>query len=256
MRDMYQYSYNIHVKTAVILCAGFSTRMGALAKELPKPLFELNKGVTFLDIIVANLVCVGIKTIIITTHHKADKIHLYVIKNYLKKYKNCQFILSEEKTEILDTGGGLLNATRNIDDKYVLSVNCDTVWDESASRTLLKLQFLFLKKVDMDFYMVFGKNNIDSAIRFSTSEGNKVFFDKNGEYNYLGIQIINIHLFKRLCIDYNAKVFSLRKIYLDYKDDNGRIKNAVGVFHEGNKDVFHVGTLKELESVRNSKWLK
>lgn len=258
-KDEYRYGDEEYISTALILCAGFGKRMREMVDTTPKPLLEISKDVTLLDTIVANLVYVGVRNIIITTHYQADKIRLYVEQNYFNIYQQCSFIISEEQDGILDTGGGIFNVTKHLGDEYILSVNCDVVWDEKISLTLLKLQHLFFDKIGMYFYMVFGKVNepkICNFTRFTISRDNSVLLSDVGESYYLGIQIINVCFFNKICKSYNQNAFPLSNVYLDYIDENGKINNTVGFFHEKDACVFHVGTLEELEDVRSNKWLR
>ena len=58
---------------AMMLCAGLSTRLGALGAERPKPMLPVC-GIPILAYGIANLVAHGIRDIVINTHHRGELI--------------------------------------------------------------------------------------------------------------------------------------------------------------------------------------
>ncbi|HCU06204.1 MAG TPA: mannose-1-phosphate guanylyltransferase, partial [Holosporales bacterium] len=105
------------IKTAMILAAGFGTRLRPLTLDNPKPLLPINK-VPCIQYIVSYLKNFGVEKIIINTHYLADKIHTYF-------QNDPQIVLINEK-EILETGGGIKNAIKELDDIF-MTVNGD-IW--------------------------------------------------------------------------------------------------------------------------------
>ena len=53
---------------AMILAAGFGTRLQPYTRDIPKPLFQL-AGRPLLDIAIQNLIRAGCEAVIINTHH-------------------------------------------------------------------------------------------------------------------------------------------------------------------------------------------
>lgn len=112
----------------MLLCAGLSTRLGALGAERPKPMLP----VCSFPIVrygIANLVGHGITEIIINTHHKGD-----VIRNELGDGRafgaKIQYI---DEPVLLGTGGGLKNALPLLDpsgrDEAFISLNGKLIFD-------------------------------------------------------------------------------------------------------------------------------
>ena len=58
---------------AMILAAGLGLRMRPLTNVTPKPLLEVD-GITMIDRMLAHLKEGGIKTVVINTHYKAEKV--------------------------------------------------------------------------------------------------------------------------------------------------------------------------------------
>jgi len=122
---------NQKIKTAMILAAGFGTRMKEMGKATPKALLLLDH-LTPLDMTIHKLRKAGIKKIIINLHYLGT-----MIKEHLrqKKYLDMEIIFSEEKT-ILGTGGGIAFAESYFDCETILVVNSDILSDLSFNEFL------------------------------------------------------------------------------------------------------------------------
>ena len=109
---------------AMILCAGYGKRLRPITKNCPKPLLEIGQE-TLLSNTLKFLIKFGIKEVVINTHYLADKIVEYINNN--NKF-NLSITIIREKKEILDTGGGILNAIKYFSNKPFLTINPDTIW--------------------------------------------------------------------------------------------------------------------------------
>jgi len=113
---------------AMLLCAGLSTRLGALGAERPKPMLPVC-GVPILAYGIANLVAHGITELVVNTHHLGD-----VIRRELGDGRQLgariQYIHEEQ---ILGTGGGLKHALHLLDpegrDEPFVSCNGKLIFD-------------------------------------------------------------------------------------------------------------------------------
>ncbi len=90
------------MKNALILSAGFGTRLSSLTETCPKPLLYL-KGKAHIENILDSLISLGFEKIIINTHHLPQKFKELFPNS---SYKNTPLIFSQE-AEILDTGGAI-----------------------------------------------------------------------------------------------------------------------------------------------------
>jgi N-acetyl-alpha-D-muramate 1-phosphate uridylyltransferase len=94
--------------TAMVLAAGFGTRLRPLTDRCPKALVQIDKK-PLLQIILDKLIQSGILRIAVNGHHLSKQIATYVEK-YSSNHP-AEITFSQEK-EILDTGGGIKNMAR------------------------------------------------------------------------------------------------------------------------------------------------
>lgn len=108
---------------ALILAAGFGTRLLPMTRHLPKPLFPLG-GCPLLDIVIQQLVKAGCKAIAVNTHHLHDQIKAHVQAG---SYPIPVQTIFEPK--ILGTGGAIRNLAHFWDDRPFFVVNSDIFFD-------------------------------------------------------------------------------------------------------------------------------
>jgi NDP-sugar pyrophosphorylase family protein len=93
---------------AMIFSAGLGTRFKPWTDKYPKALALVN-GKTLLQRNIEYLQQFGIRDIIVNVHHFAEQIEDAIAKN---KGWGSNIIFSDERIELLETGGGLLNAKK------------------------------------------------------------------------------------------------------------------------------------------------
>jgi len=111
---------------AMILAAGFGTRLRPLTESIPKALVEVNSR-PILEIIILRLIKYGFRDIIVNVHHHYDQ-----IIDFLRTNNNfgINIQISDEKDQILDTGGGIKKASWFLDgDQPFLIHNVDVISD-------------------------------------------------------------------------------------------------------------------------------
>jgi N-acetyl-alpha-D-muramate 1-phosphate uridylyltransferase len=121
------------VSRAMIMAAGFGTRMRPLTNDRPKPLVEL-RGRTLLDHALDRLVAAGVTMVVINLHYRADQ-----VKHHLARRHDIDIRYSMED-EILGTGGGVVKALPNFDGEPFFVLNSDSVWVEGYVAPLIAMQ--------------------------------------------------------------------------------------------------------------------
>lgn len=108
---------------ALILAAGFGTRLAPHTQQLPKVLFPVD-GIPVLGRMIANLKRAGCTAIAVNTHHLAQQ-----VRSYLEK---CDFglpVMPSHENEILGTGGAIRRLANFWDDAPFMVVNADIITD-------------------------------------------------------------------------------------------------------------------------------
>jgi aminoglycoside/choline kinase family phosphotransferase/dTDP-glucose pyrophosphorylase len=108
---------------AMILAAGYGTRLRPFTDHTPKPLFSI-AGRPLLDEIIRRLQLAGCKAVIINTHHLHQQIEAFVADQHYRLE-----IHTRHEPEILGTGGAIKNVSDFWDDQPFMVINADIVAD-------------------------------------------------------------------------------------------------------------------------------
>lgn len=92
---------------ALILCAGFGTRMGPIGEQLPKPLWPVFEK-TILELQIKFVKELGCQKVFINTHHQADALREFV------EDLNEDGVELIFEPEILGTGGAVHNVAQDL----------------------------------------------------------------------------------------------------------------------------------------------
>ena len=117
--------------TAMVLAAGLGTRMRPLTDETAKPLIEVN-GRTLIDRTLDELVAAGVQRAVVNVHWCAD-----LVEAHLKTRNDIEIAVSDERDEVLETGGGLAKARPLLGDDPIFVVNTDAFWAVSYTHLTL-----------------------------------------------------------------------------------------------------------------------
>lgn len=118
---------------AFIFAAGLGTRLFPYTESTPKALVPLH-GKPMLGHLILKLKSFGIHDIIINIHHYGEQIISYLKEN---GDFGCNITISDEREELLDTGGGLKKALNTLEDGEDLLVhNVDILTDFDLKRLI------------------------------------------------------------------------------------------------------------------------
>ena len=219
------------INTALILCAGYGKRLNPITLKIPKPLIEINE-ITLLENSINFLEKLEIENIKINTYYLHNQ-----IQDFILNYKsNSKIEILNDGNEILDTGGGILNLINRSDENDFIVLNPDTVWGDNYLKTTINMMdYYFQKKVKNLLMIVNKENSFDERMRGDFSLSNeKLLKNKENNFIYTGLQIINKSLFK------NEKImsFSVTKIW------DEAIKNKMLYGFESKEQFIHLTDLE------------
>jgi MurNAc alpha-1-phosphate uridylyltransferase len=107
---------------AIILAAGLGTRMRPYNGHIPKPLVEIG-GKSLIDYSLDRLADAGVESVVVNVHHLAD-----ILERHLAPRQRPHIEISDERGELLGTGGGIAKALPKLGAAPFFLVNSDTVW--------------------------------------------------------------------------------------------------------------------------------
>jgi MurNAc alpha-1-phosphate uridylyltransferase len=122
---------------AMILAAGFGTRMRPLTDKLPKPLVAVG-GKPLINHVLDRLAAAGVETAVVNVHHFADQ-----LEQHLKPRRAPKIVISDERDAVLGTGGGVAKALPLLGPAPFFLVNSDTLWIDGVKSNLERLAAAF-----------------------------------------------------------------------------------------------------------------
>ena len=123
--------------TAMVLAAGLGTRMRPHDNHTPKPLVQVG-GKALIDYGLDRLADAGVVRAVVNVHYLAD-----ALERHLAGRMRPQIVISDERAELLDTGGGIARALALLGDAPFFLVNSDTVWLDGVRSNLVRLADAF-----------------------------------------------------------------------------------------------------------------
>ena len=117
-------------RTAMVMAAGLGKRMRPLTATRPKPLVEV-AGKPLLDHVLDRLRAAGVERAVVNVHYLPD-----ALEAHLRGRTDLDIAISDERAQLLETGGGLVKAAPLIDCDPFLAVNSDNLWVDGPADTL------------------------------------------------------------------------------------------------------------------------
>jgi MurNAc alpha-1-phosphate uridylyltransferase len=124
-------------KHAMVLAAGLGTRMRPFDGQLPKPLVPVS-GKALIDHVLDRLAEQGVERAVVNVHHLADQ-----VERHLAPRDRPQIVISDERRELLGTGGGVVKALAELGGGAFFHVNSDSIWIDGVEPNLARLARAF-----------------------------------------------------------------------------------------------------------------
>ncbi|RLC04684.1 MAG: aminoglycoside phosphotransferase [Deltaproteobacteria bacterium] len=184
---------------ALILAAGFGTRLLPYTGKIPKPLFTLLSK-PLLEHSIKKLVDAGCDQILINTHHLYEQIKAF---GEQKKYSiNIQTIF---EPAILDTGGAIANAKSFLDKHPFFVINADII-----STVDLKKIYAFHQKSNCMATLVLHDHHQFNKVGVDTRGYVQNFNSKTNGLAFTGIQVLSPQIYDHFP---DKKIFSSIDVY-------------------------------------------
>jgi MurNAc alpha-1-phosphate uridylyltransferase len=106
----------------MVMAAGLGLRMRPFTSHRPKALVEVG-GKALIDHILDRLEASGVTRAVVNVHAFADQ-----MEAHLARRRSPEIIISDERAELLETGGGLKHARRALGEDPIWVANSDYVW--------------------------------------------------------------------------------------------------------------------------------
>ena len=219
-------------KSAFVLAAGLGTRMRPHNGHLPKPLVTV-RGKSLIDYGLDRLAEAGIEQAVVNVHHLAD-----ALEQHLAKRQRPHIIISDERAELLGTGGGIAKALPKLGEAPFFLINSDTFWLDGVTPNFARLA------------EAYDAETMDALLLLAPTTGS-IGYEGRGDYTMLpdgrlrrrGKQEVVPYIYAGAAIlapalfaDAPAGAFSLTRLF-DQAGGKGRL---IGLRLEG--VWMHVGT--------------
>ena len=219
---------------AMVLAAGFGTRMRPLTNTMPKPLVKV-AGKSLIDYGMDRLREAKLQRAVVNGHYLADQ-----IEDWCKTQSNPPAVFSNERDAILDTGGGIARALPLLGDKPFYVLNADCFWVDGKVPALSRLASAW-DDTAMDCLLLLcdpaHTTGYDGAGDFVMADDNRIVRARHKPDGkalaYIGGYIVHPRLFASAPQD----AFSMNLLW-DKAIAEGRL---FGLAHDGH--WLHVGTV-------------
>jgi N-acetyl-alpha-D-muramate 1-phosphate uridylyltransferase len=121
-------------KTAMVLAAGYGQRMRPLTLTRPKPLVEV-AGKALIDYGFDRLRQAGVSRAVVNVHYLPEQIEAWAMRQSFP-----EIVISDERGEILDTGGGVARALPLLGEAPFFVINSDSFWLDREEPALDRLR--------------------------------------------------------------------------------------------------------------------
>ncbi len=219
---------------AMVLAAGFGTRMRPLTLTTPKPLIKV-AGKSLLDYGFDRLREAQVETAVVNGHHLADQIEAWT-----RTITSPQTIFSDERDAILDTGGGIARALPLLGADPFFVLNADCFWLDGATPGLERLRQAWHDSA-MDCLLLLcdpaRTTGYDGKGDFVIAEDGRILRYRQADDPVLPVYIGGYLVHPRLFKDAPAGAFSMHALWRRAMAE-GRL---FGLAHDGH--WLHVGTV-------------
>lgn len=197
-------------QTAMVLAAGFGTRLKPITDRTPKPLIPV-AGRTLLDRCLDRLAEAGVQRAVVNIHWLGSQ-----IREHLNSRHDMEIVISDETDQLLETGGGIAKALPLLGEMPFIAVNADLIWRDDGSETAIQRLAASFDPARMDGILLLqprenadGHSGPGDFFREADGKLRRRGMQATAPYVYTGVQILQPSLFR----DAPTGAFSLNILY-------------------------------------------
>lgn len=202
-------------RTAMILAAGLGTRLKELTADKPKALVEV-AGKPLLQHNIEELIQHGFTTLVINIHHFGEQVIEFLDTHHF----DANILVSDERGQLMDTGGGIVQALPFFHDAEAVMVhNVDILSDLDLRR-----YYDDFLQADDDAWLLTQDRDTSRKLLFdqdgllvgwcNRTDGSFKWVDQTFE-NYKELAFSGMHLFRpSLFAEFTYQRYSIIDLYL------------------------------------------
>ncbi|PQM26217.1 mannose-1-phosphate guanylyltransferase [Sphingopyxis lindanitolerans] len=221
------------IESAMVMGAGIGKRMRPLTATRPKPLVRV-AGKALIDHSLDRIEAAGIGHVVVNVHYLADALEAHLAA----QRRTFTIAVSDERGQLLETGGGMVKALPLLTGDPILIVNSDNIWTDGPQDSITHLArhwddakmdalLLVIRQASATGHGGKGDFHMDPAGKLSRRKPGHI-----APFVYTGIQLVS----RRLLEDAPEGAFSTNILW-DRAIAAGRL---YGLSHMG--QWFDVGT--------------
>ena len=181
--------------TAMVMAAGLGKRMRPLTASQPKPMVRV-AGKPLIDHALDRLADAGVAKAVVNVHYLAD-----TLEAHLKERKAPAITISDEREQLLETGGGMIKASDLLPDPF-FCLNSDNLWLDGPANAFADLSRVWdAERMDALLLLVphKGASNFTGLGDFHMDAAGRLTRRRTGRvapFIFTGIQLVSKHLLR------------------------------------------------------------
>ncbi len=186
---------SVTIESAMVMAAGLGKRMRPLTATRPKPLVRV-AGKPLIDHSLDRIEAAGIAHVLVNVHYLADALEAHLAA----QKRSFTISISDERDQLLETGGGMVKALPQLKGDPILIVNSDNIWTDGPQDSIQHLArhwdglrmdalLLLIRQASASGHGGRGDFHMDPAGRLSRRKPGRV-----APFVYTGVQLISPRL--------------------------------------------------------------
>ena len=183
------------IESAMVMAAGLGKRMRPLTATRPKPLVRV-AGKPLIDHSLDRIEAAGIGHVVVNVHYLADALEAHLTAQKRK----FTIAISDERGQLLETGGGMVKALPLLTGDPILIVNSDNIWTDGPQDSIRHLArhwddarmdalLLVIRQASATGHGGKGDFHMDPAGKLSRRKPGRI-----APFVYTGIQLVSRRL--------------------------------------------------------------